>query len=66
MWEFIIDPRDAIHAACAITHGIYTIISEDPDFDKIAVLSRYTTATIVRICENGFKYIMPKSQEVTR
>ena len=38
--QYKLDPRDAIHAACAITHGIYTIISEDPDFDKIAVLSR--------------------------
>ncbi|ATZ61519.2 MAG: type II toxin-antitoxin system VapC family toxin [Methanosarcinales archaeon Met12] len=38
--QYKLDPRDAIHAACAITHGSYTIISEDTDFDKIAVLSR--------------------------
>jgi len=38
--QYKLDPRDAIHAACAITHGIYTIISEDSDFDKIVKLNR--------------------------
>ncbi len=38
--QYKLDPRDAIHAACAITHGVYTIISEDPDFDKIVKLNR--------------------------
>jgi len=38
--QYKLDPRDAIHAACAITHGVYTIISEDSDFDKIVKLNR--------------------------
>lgn len=38
--QYKLDPRDAIHAACAITHGVYTVISEDHDFDKIAMLNR--------------------------
>ncbi len=35
-----LDPRDAIHAACAIIHGVYTIISEDSDFDIIKEFER--------------------------
>lgn len=38
--KYKLDPRDAIHAACAIRHGIYTIISEDKDFDGIPELER--------------------------
>ena len=33
-------PRDAIHAATMIQHGIKTIISDDPDFDKIKEIKR--------------------------
>lgn len=47
LWEayeliknYKLDPRDSIHAACAITHGIYTMISDDPDFDRIKDISR--------------------------
>ena len=40
MLKHKIKPRDAIHAACALSKGIKTIISEDPDFDKIPGLKR--------------------------
>ena len=35
-----LDPRDTIHAACALLHGVFTIVSEDKDFDKIDELTR--------------------------
>lgn len=35
-----LDPRDAIHAACAISHGVYTVVSDDPDFDAVPDLER--------------------------
>ncbi|PKP58327.1 MAG: hypothetical protein CVT88_07465 [Candidatus Altiarchaeales archaeon HGW-Altiarchaeales-1] len=38
--EYKLDPRDAIHAACALIHGVYTIISEDDDFDRIKKFER--------------------------
>jgi predicted nucleic acid-binding protein len=38
--KYKLDPRDSIHAACAITHGVFTIFSEDPDFDKIKEINR--------------------------
>jgi len=28
-------PRDAIHASVALSHGIFTIVSEDKDFKKL-------------------------------
>jgi predicted nucleic acid-binding protein len=47
LWESLtlikrykLDPRDAIHAACAITSGINTMVSEDPDFDRVKELKR--------------------------
>lgn len=33
-------PRDAIHAACALNSSIFTIISEDKDFDKVKGIKR--------------------------
>lgn len=33
-------PRDAIHAATAIEAGVFTIVSDDQDFDRIPELSR--------------------------
>ena len=33
-------PRDSIHAACALNNNIFTILSEDKDFDEIKDLKR--------------------------
>lgn len=33
-------PRDAVHAATAFAAGIFTIISDDKDFDKVPGLRR--------------------------
>lgn len=38
--NYKLDPRDAIHAACCLSKGIKTIVSEDSDFDKIPQLKR--------------------------
>lgn len=38
--KYILDPRDAIHAATAIVNGCKEIISDDSDFDKIKELKR--------------------------
>ena len=35
-----LDPRDAIHAACALSKGINQILSEDGDFDSLNELKR--------------------------
>lgn len=35
-----IKPRDAIHAACSLNHGIFTIVSDDEDFDAVKELDR--------------------------
>ena len=35
-----LNPRDAIHAACALVNGIRTMISEDPDFDRVEEVER--------------------------
>lgn len=38
--EYHLKPRDAIHAATAISRGCTEIISDDSDFDKIRELKR--------------------------
>lgn len=38
--EHELDPRDAIHLACSLKKGVYTIISEDEDFDDIEDINR--------------------------
>ena len=35
-----LDPRDSIHAACAILHGVFSIVTEDKDFDRIDEINR--------------------------
>lgn len=35
-----LSPRDAIHAACALNAGVFTVVSDDPDFDDVAGLDR--------------------------
>lgn len=44
MKKYDIDPRDAIHAASAISKGIKIIVSEDSDFDKLEELKRKSIA----------------------
>jgi len=38
--KYRLDPRDAIHLASALNHGIFTIVSEDEDFDKVKEIKR--------------------------
>lgn len=38
--EHNLDPRDAIHAASAIKHGIKEFVSDDTDFDAVAGIKR--------------------------
>jgi len=38
--KYRIDPRDAIHLACALNHGVFTLVSEDKDFDKVKEIKR--------------------------
>jgi len=38
--KYRLDPRDAIHIACALDHAIFTIISEDEHFDKVKEIKR--------------------------
>ena len=38
--KYCLDPRDAIHAATAITERVDYIVSTDPHFDKIKELKR--------------------------
>lgn len=40
-------PRDAIHAACCLNHGIFTIVSDDADFDVVEELTRLDFKTAV-------------------
>jgi len=41
--KYKLDPRDAIHIACALDHAIFTIISEDEHFDKVREIKRTKT-----------------------
>ncbi len=38
--EYRLDPRDSIHAACALSRDIKTIVSEDEHFDKVKEVTR--------------------------
>ncbi len=38
--RYNLGPRDAIHAACALAHRVFTLISEDRDFDRIEEIKR--------------------------
>lgn len=40
MERYNLKPRDAIHAATAISNGIKEIVSDDPDFDVIKEIKR--------------------------
>lgn len=41
-------PRDAIHAACSLNHGIFTMISDDDDFDEVKELNRLSFEDAVK------------------
>jgi predicted nucleic acid-binding protein len=41
--KYRLDPRDAIHIACALDHAIFTIVSEDEHFDKVKEIKRTKT-----------------------
>ena len=43
-----IKPRDAIHIATMLEHGIFTIVSDDSDFDKIKEIERLDFAKALR------------------
>jgi hypothetical protein len=38
--KYKLDPRDAIHVACALDHAVFTIISEDEHLDKVGEIKR--------------------------
>lgn len=38
--KYRLNPRDAIHTACAINNNIKTIISDDSDFDAVKEIER--------------------------
>ncbi len=38
--EYGLDPRDSIHAACALSRDIKTIVSEDDHFDTVKEVKR--------------------------
>ena len=38
--KYRLDPRDAIHIASALNHGIFTLVSEDEDFDRVKEIKR--------------------------
>jgi predicted nucleic acid-binding protein len=38
--KYDLKPRDAIHAACSLNHAIFSIISDDVDFDAVKELKR--------------------------
>jgi predicted nucleic acid-binding protein len=38
--KYRLNPRDAIHAACALDHAISTVVSEDTGFDKVKEIRR--------------------------
>ncbi len=38
--SYLLKPRDAIHAATAITYGVKEILTDDSDFDRVTGLKR--------------------------
>ena len=45
MENYSLKPRDAIHASAALVSGQKTVISDDPDFDKVKGLRRTTISS---------------------
>ncbi|MBI2106122.1 type II toxin-antitoxin system VapC family toxin [Candidatus Woesearchaeota archaeon] len=44
--NYNLNPRDAIHAACAINNNIKIILSEDKDFDRVKELKRLSLGNV--------------------
>jgi|SRR3989344_527258 len=44
--NYSLEPRDAIHLACASSRNLKTIISEDKDFDVIKGIERFSMSKI--------------------
>ena len=42
-----IKPRDAVHAACSLNHAVFSIISDDEDFDAVEDLNRLSFESFV-------------------
>ncbi|MBS7657164.1 MAG: type II toxin-antitoxin system VapC family toxin [Candidatus Bathyarchaeia archaeon] len=38
--RYELNPRDAIHVACALANGIRVVVSSDPDFDRVKEIER--------------------------
>lgn len=45
--QYDLRPRDAIHAACSLNHAIFSIISDDVDFDAVRELKRLSFDDVV-------------------
>ncbi|MDI6819906.1 MAG: type II toxin-antitoxin system VapC family toxin [Candidatus Hodarchaeaceae archaeon] len=45
--KYDLRPRDAIHAACSLNHAIFSIISDDADFDAVGELKRLSFEDVV-------------------
>jgi predicted nucleic acid-binding protein len=41
-------PRDAVHAATMLNHGLVTLVSADPHFDRVPGLERLTPDGVAR------------------
>jgi len=45
--RYDLKPRDAIHAACSLNHAIFSIVSDDADFDAVKELKRLSFEDVV-------------------
>lgn len=45
--EYGLKPRDAIHVACSLNHAVFSIISDDADFDTVKELKRLSFNDVV-------------------
>ena len=42
--QYHLRPRDALHLAAMQKCGCFDLLSHDPDFDRVPMISRYTLA----------------------